>query len=100
MDKKLTQGTHAFELYFAEWDGRMPNAPCEVTVAGDKITVKQTEETNLTGGDIIAEGTLMKHKTGVWIIGDKPEDAKADEIGGCTGGPIPIDFTTRIIEWC
>ena len=96
----IPQGKMNFELYFAEWDGRMGNAPCEVIIEGKNIIVRQTCETNLTGGKIIAKGILFRHKSGRWIIGEDPADANAKEIGGCTGGPIPIDFNEKVIEWC
>ena len=96
----IPQGKLKFELYFAEWGGRMENATCEVIIKGKKITVQQTADTNLTGEKIIAEGTLMKHKSGKWIIGTDPDDINAEEIGGCSDGPIPIDLNKKIIEWC
>ena len=96
----IPQGKMEFELYFAEWGGRMGNAPCEVIIEGKNITVQQTCETKLTGGKIIAKGILFKHKSGRWIIGEDPADVNAEEIGGCTGGPIPIDFNEKVIEWC
>ncbi len=96
----IPQGKIEFELYFSEWGGRMGNAPCELIIEGKNITVQQTSETNLTGGKVIAKGVLMKHKSGRWIIGKDPADINAEEIGGCTGGPIPIDFDEKVIEWC
>ena len=96
----IPQGKLEFELYFAEWGGRMGNASCEVIIEGKNITVQQTADTNLTGEKIIAEGILMKHQSGKWIIGTEPDDINAEEIGGCSGGPIPIDLNKKIIEWC
>ena len=54
----------------------------------------------MTGGKIIIEGILLKHKSGKWIIGETETDRNAEEIGGCSGGPTPINFETKIIEWC
>ena len=51
-------------------------------------------------GDIWEEGTLRKHQSGVWIISHDESDVHLEEIGGCTGGPIIIDFEKRTIELC
>lgn len=97
----IPQGTFEYELYFSEHGGRMKNRLCIVKILGTSITVLQKEgETNLTGGSIIAKGTLLKHISGNWIIAKTEADAKVEEYGGCTGGPIPIDFSKRLIEWC
>jgi len=100
VSKEIPQGSFFFELYFAEWGGRMGNTECLVIIEGIKITVEQTEKTNLTGGKVLVEGYLIKHNTGVWIIADSLDDKNAEEIGGCTGGPLPIDFKNKVIEWC
>ncbi len=96
----LIQGKFEFELYFAEWGGRMKNGSCDVIIEGNKITVLQNEKTVLTGGKILAEGFLLKHESGRWIIANNDSDKNAEEIGGCSGGPIPIDLEKKIIEWC
>jgi hypothetical protein len=98
-EQKIPQGNFIYELYFAEFDGRMNNAECKVEIIGNKIIVEQTENTNLTGGNQIFNGLILKHKSGKWILADDEEDANADEIGGCAEIPT-IDFETRIIEWC
>ena len=96
----IPQGIFTYELYFSEFGGRMKNAECKVTIKDNHIIVEKSENSNLTGGKTIIEGTLMKHKSGKWIIGQSPEDKDAEEIGGCTDGPTPIDFETKIVEWC
>jgi hypothetical protein len=78
----------------------MPNTPVEVEIKGNKIIVRKNEETSLSGGDIITQGVPIKHKSGRWIIAENESEMNAEEIGGCSGGPIPIDFDTMIIEWC
>jgi hypothetical protein len=100
LSEDIPQGKFIYELYFAEWGGNFPNAECLVEIIGDSIVIRQTVNTGLTGPEIIISGILMKHKSGIWIIGDKASDRESDEIGGCTGGPVPIDFKKRIVEWC
>jgi hypothetical protein len=96
----IPQGKMKYELYFSEFGGRMGNLPVEIVITGNKIIVYNNEENPLTGGRIIMQGVIMKHKSGRWIIGKTANDQNVEEIGGCTGGPTPIDFQTKIIEWC
>ena len=95
----IPQGTFIYELYFAEFGGRMPNKECKVIIKENEITVQQTEKTNLTGGKEIFRGLILKHKSGKWILAEDKNDVNADEIGGCTEIPI-IEFDKKLIEWC
>ena len=95
----IPQGEFKFEIYFAEHNGRMTNRTCNIKIKGNRIMVTQDETTNLTGGKIIIQGIVLRHKSGKWIIGEKIEDANAQEIGGCTELPI-IDFEKKLFEWC
>ena len=99
LEQEIPQGTFIYELYFAEFGGRMKNSECKVTIKGKEITVEQTENTNLTGGKEIFSGLILKHKSGKWILTENYDDVNADEIGGCTGIPI-IEFDKKLIEWC
>lgn len=96
----IPQGRMTYELYFAEFDGRMKNLSVNILISGNKITVFNNTQNPLTGGEIIIKGILLKHKSGKWIIGETESDQNVEEIGGCSGGLTPIDFTTKIIEWC
>ena len=97
---KIPQGKFEYELYFSESDGRMPNTSVDVIIKGNQIKVLKNEKTKLTGGDIIIEGELIKHNSGIWIISKNDSDKHSIEFGGCTDGPTPIDFKKMIIEWC
>ena len=92
---EIPQGTFIYELYFAEFGGRMKNSECKVIIKGNKVIVEQTK-TNLTGGKTLFNGFLLKHKSGKWILADNKKDMNADEIGGCTEIPI-IDFNKKLI---
>tara|TARA_R110000751_G_scaffold307242_1_gene427843 strand:+ start:57 stop:854 length:798 start_codon:yes stop_codon:yes gene_type:complete len=98
--ESIPQGKSTYGLYFAEFDGRMENLPVDIIINGNKIIVYNNKKNPLTGGEIIIEGILLKHKSGKWIIGETETDRNVEEIGGCSGGPTPIDFETKIIEWC
>ncbi len=97
--QEISQGTFKYEIYFAEFGGRMNNSTCDVEIEGNKIIVTQDGTTNLTGGDIIFEGLLIKHKSGVWILADDESEKDAEEVGGCTEIPV-IYFEKKLIEWC
>jgi len=99
LEKEIPQGTFIYELYFAEFGGRMANSECKVTIKGNEIMVEQTANTNLTGGKEVFIGLILKHKSGKWILTDNEDDVNVNEIGGCTEIPI-IAFDKKIIEWC
>ena len=95
-------GTYTYEVVFAEWEGRD-----EIIVVVEDghaaLLIPENSNTLWMGakpGDVWVEGTLRKHKSGVWIISNDESDVNLDEIGGCTGGPIIIDFEKRTIEVC
>lgn len=94
------QGVHEFKISFAEWGDRIKGSTCKVKIKGNNIIVKQNSSTNLSGGEIIIEGKLLKHlKTRKWIITDDENDIYAHEIGGCTG-IIIINLENKMIELC
>jgi hypothetical protein len=96
---EIPQGSFIYELYFAEFGGRMENTECNVIIKGNEITIEQTAKTNLTGDKEIFKGLVLKHKSGKWILADDAKDVSAEEIGGCTDIPI-ITFDKKLIEWC
>lgn len=98
-NESIPQGKMTFELYVAEFNGRLKNLPVEIEITGDQIIIFNTIDRPLSGGEIITKGIILKHITGVWILATTKEDANALEIGGCTSIPI-IDFESKIIEWC
>jgi hypothetical protein len=96
-------GTYRFDVAFAEWEGKSMGEKVTVVIKGDSIKVVYEGDGNLTSakkGDVFSEGILVKHKTGVWIIGKSKSDAKVGEIGGCLGGPTTIDFKYRKYWMC
>ena len=97
---KIPQGKLEFKLQYSEFGERMNKKNCQVIIDGKKVIVKKYVDQNSSNNEIILEGILIKHKSGNWIIGEKEEDKNAEEIGGCTGGPVLINFETKIIELC
>jgi hypothetical protein len=95
-------GTYIYTISFIEGEGKPQGETCKVVIDGYKIKVIHNGG-KLSGkkGDIIDEGTIMKHaKTGKWIIGKKESDKNAPEIGGCSDGPIEVDFKHNIVWLC
>ena len=91
-------GKYHFDIAFAEWQGKSMGEKVVVIIKGYSIKIIYEGDGQLSNaekGDIIDEGLIMKHKSGVWIIGTKPSDKELDEIGGCTEGPSIIDFKNK-----
>jgi hypothetical protein len=96
-------GTYRFDVAFAEWEGKSMGEKVTVVINGDSIIITYEGDGSLTNakkGDVFDQGKIMKHKTGVWIIGKSKSDAQAEEIGGCSGGPTVIDFKARKYWMC
>lgn len=96
-------GTYTYTIRFAEWQGATMGATCSVIIKGKHIKVLNDGKGNLSGvkGSVIAEGTILKHrKTGQWIIAQKKEDAYASEVGGCSDGPVVIEFHKKVVWLC
>ena len=73
---------------------------CKVVINGNRITIYALDGLSVEKGAIIDKGILMKHKTGVWIIGNKKTDINLNEIGGCSDGPSIINFTKKEYRTC
>ena len=100
--QKPGDGKYTYILAFAEWQGKSLGATCTVVINGDSIKVIHNGKGNLTGkkGDIINEGIIRKHKSGKWIIAHNKDDINSDEIGGCSDGPMVIDFRRKKVWTC
>jgi hypothetical protein len=95
-------GEYRYDIAFTEWDGKSMGEKVTVVIRGDSIKVIYEGDGTLTAekGEVLDEGTVMKHKSGDWIIARKKEDVNLDEIGGCTGGPAIIDFKNKKYWMC
>jgi hypothetical protein len=100
--QKPANGTYTYAIAFAEQQGKSLGATCTVIIKGDSIKIVHNGKPGLTGkkGEIMDEGIIMKHKTGVWIIGHSRKDINAEEFGGCTDGPTEIDFKRKKWRKC
>lgn len=95
-------GTYDYDIVFAEWDGKFLGDKVKVIIEGDKVQVVYMEGTiaGLKKGDMVDEGFLMQHKSGVWIIATDKSSVHLAEVGGCTGGPATIDFLNKKYVMC
>ncbi|ANQ48590.1 hypothetical protein MY04_1213 [Flammeovirga sp. MY04] len=97
-----SDGNYLFDIAFSEWDGQSLGGKVTVSIKNGSAKVIYTGEGNLTAeiGEVIDQGIIFKHKSGVWIIGNDESDTKLEEIGGCTGGPSIIDFKNKRYWMC
>ena len=95
-------GTYTYKIAFAEWDKKTLGAKCKVVIEDDKIKIINVGgNVSVKKGDVIEEGKIMKHrKSGKWIIGHSEKDKDAEEVGGCSDGPIEIDFENKTVHLC
>lgn len=96
-------GRYRFEIAFDEWEGKSMGEKVTVVIDGHQVKVIYEGDGQLTlikKGEIIDQGTIMKHKSGVWIIGNAISDIALDEVGGCSDGPSIIDFKNKKYWMC
>ncbi|MBK7764313.1 MAG: hypothetical protein IPI46_13370 [Bacteroidetes bacterium] len=99
----LPNGKYRFDIAFAEWEGISMGEKVIIVIQNNSIKVIYEGDGHLTlvkKGDILDQGIIMKHKTGVWIIAKNQSDTQLDEIGGCSDGPTIIDFKNKKYWMC
>lgn len=95
------KGRYTYKIVFSEHPNSDTTKTCTVKFKGDSVFI--IHNGSLTGekGKVINKGILMKHHpTGKWIIAHDPKDADAPEIGGCSDGPMVMDFKRRMVWFC
>ncbi|MBW7871310.1 MAG: SH3 domain-containing protein [Flavobacteriia bacterium] len=102
-DKAPPNGKYTYSVYIAEFGFVTENA-ASVIIDNDKIKIISIRD-DIQGmsykkGDIIEEGTIMLHKSGVWIIALHKNDVYSEEVGGCSDGPTVIDFNKKQVIVC
>lgn len=90
---KPANGTYTYKLCYIGHAHSFNT--CTVDVKNDTVTIYADYYLSVPKGEIIEKGILMQHKSGKWIIAQKPEDVNADKIGGYNNGPTVIDFKTK-----
>lgn len=103
LDEIPSSGKYLYDIAFAEWQGKSMGEKASVIIDGNSIKViyeGEGKQVAFKKGQVIDEGIILKHKSGVWIIGKKESDKELDEIGGCSGGPAIIDFKNKKYKMC
>jgi len=90
-------GTYVFKYCDLEYENSCYST-CKVVIKGTHITVNATKELSkdrsyTKEGEIIDQGTILKHESGKWIIGKSEKDKHAKEIG--VNGPAILDFEKK-----
>ncbi len=96
-------GTYIYGIAYAEWQGRSLGEKVKVVIKGNaiKIIAIGRSSVGVNDGEIIDEGTLIKHNvTGDWLITGNPSDADLEVYGGCVGAPMVIDFVNKKYWTC
>ncbi len=102
-DNIPTDGKYRYDVAFAEWGGKSMGEKVTVIIKEGtiKIIYEGDGQTILKAkGEIIDEGKILKHKSGVWIIGTDEKDVNIEEVGGCSDGPRIIDFEKMKFWMC
>ena len=97
----LAAGVYQFQISDAEFDGKFSYA-ASVTIHDMHISaIMVTCGGPFPCNELFTEGTIFWHqRSGQWIIAQNKEDFDAEEVGGCSGGPMTIDPQQRIIWYC
>lgn len=95
-------GVYEYDVAYAEHMGKSFGVKVTIDIFGDSVKVIYTGVGSISAkiGGVWDSGILIRHKSGVWIIGQKPEDANTDEYGGCSDGPAIIDFKNKRYWTC
>lgn len=68
-----------------------------------KIYAKKVNISGIKNGELMEDGVIRQHKSGVWIISspNSPQDVNLDHIEACQGdAPATIDFKKKIYWMC
>jgi hypothetical protein len=97
----LTSGEYDFQVADAEFDGTFSYS-ARVSIQGVYIKVVITDcDAPFPCNTDIFNGTIWWHaRSKHWIIATSQEDYDAEEVGGCSAGPMTIDPDRRIIWYC
>ncbi len=102
-DNIPTDGKYRYDVAFAEWGGKSMGEKVTVIIKGGTIKIIYEGDGQMIlkeKGEIIDEGKILKHKSGVWIIGTDEKDVNTEEVGGCSDGPRIIDFEKMKFWMC
>jgi len=96
----ISPGVYRFQQRFAEQPS-MPGAGLKATIDGRHIELVNIGDSTIFPKGVIEDGVLSWHaRSRQWIIVSAPGDARAEDVGGCSGGPTVVDLVARIYWTC
>jgi len=96
----IAPGVYRFQQRFAEQPS-MPGTELKATIDGRHIELANTGDSTIFPNGVIEDGVLSWHaRSRQWIIVSAPSDARAVDVGGCSGGPAVVDLVARIYWTC
>ncbi|WP_159090947.1 hypothetical protein [Aquimarina aquimarini] len=98
-----SDGEYKYDIAFAEWGGKSMGEKVIVIIKEGVVRVLYDGDGEMIlkkKGEIIDEGKILRHKSGVWIIGTNKKDINIEEVGGCSDGPRVIDFEKKKFWMC
>ena len=96
----LAPGIYRFQQRFAEQPS-MQGAELKATIEGRHIELVNIGDSTVFPKGVIEDGALSWHaRSRQWIIVSTPGDARAEDVGGCSGGPNVVDLVARIYWTC
>jgi hypothetical protein len=96
----IPSGQYEFLHRFVEHP-TIPSVKLVAVIKGRSVVLANHSLSSALPLGVVARGQLMWHsKSRSWVIGQKPEDGSAPEVGGCTGGPEVIDLQARVYWSC
>ncbi len=99
--QKPKDGKYIYKFKDAEYQNNPISGTCIVEIKDNNITVYyKNGRPSGKKGTIFAKGLLLKHKSGVWIIAKNKNDVNAEDVGGCSDGPIEINIKEKFIWFC
>ena len=102
-DTLIPDTTYTFQVSFEEWEGQSLGEKVNVEFKAGKVKVSYLGEGQMRGykkGDILEEGFILRHKSGVFIISNDEKDRELEEVGGCTGSPTVINLKIKKYFMC
>ncbi|HMQ11493.1 MAG TPA: hypothetical protein PKC21_10370 [Oligoflexia bacterium] len=101
--KPWKDGNFIFDLVFAEHAKKTMGCELDVHINENVLTARLKKSCNLSktkAGDVFVSGQIMHHSSGPWVIIEDKSDLDKKEIGGCTDGPLIVNFKNKSIETC
>jgi hypothetical protein len=96
----IASGVYRFQQRFAEQPS-MQGTELKATIEGRHNELVNIGNSTVFPMGVIENGVLSWHaRSRQWVIVSDPGDARAEDVGGCSGGPAVVDLVARIYWTC